>query len=347
MKALGGILGAIGSAVSAAVSKSGGKGSGGSSASGGGASPAAGASGGSAAYDQWRKNNPNYSVSPYDDELARRNSAFADALMRYKPQYYDAYGAGNQGGMQGANNAMNQARAAYGGYLGGIDGSEYRVARPYTMANEYAQRVVVDNTQQANNMYDAILRQGKQRLQAQKQDLEASYDDAARQAYISYMQGQRDLPQQLSALGVTGGASESALIGARSAYENNRGNLQTARQRAAQNIDMSMNDLENTRDVQVAQYALTNADRAYDNYLKAAFADVSRSDAMAQNDWQKAYQEALLTGQYNGGQTLDAQQMSYQRALELAAYTGDYSAMRQFGWSPAQITSAGGYYQKR
>ena len=49
------------------------------------------------------------------------------------------------------------------------------------------------------------------------------------QAYISYMMNQKNLGQQLAALGRSGGASETALLGLYNQYGQNRGTLEDTR----------------------------------------------------------------------------------------------------------------------
>jgi hypothetical protein len=55
------------------------------------------------------------------------------------------------------------------------------------------------------------------------------YDTAQRGNYINYMQNQRELPEQLAAQGITGGASETSLLRARTNYENNYNNTERSR----------------------------------------------------------------------------------------------------------------------
>ena len=54
-------------------------------------------------------------------------------------------------------------------------------------------------------------------------------DRAQQQAYLNYMLSKRDLPQQLAALGINGGASESRLAGLYNSYGNARNAVDTGR----------------------------------------------------------------------------------------------------------------------
>lgn len=53
--------------------------------------------------------------------------------------------------------------------------------------------------------------------------------DAQRQAYIKRMQDEKAMPQQLQAMGISGGATESTLAGIKTAYGNNRAEIEKAR----------------------------------------------------------------------------------------------------------------------
>jgi hypothetical protein len=58
------------------------------------------------------------------------------------------------------------------------------------------------------------------RLEATRAPLEQSYEDNAKQAYISSMLAKRDLDEQLNAQGLSGGATESALANVETSYQN-------------------------------------------------------------------------------------------------------------------------------
>ena len=98
-----------------------------------------------------------------------------------------------------------------------------------------------------NGIYADLDKSYQQQLAAAQADFEAAmtqlkngYDtnvgavnaDTARdlqQAYISHMMNQKNLGQQLAALGRSGGASETTLLGLYNQYGQNRGALEAAR----------------------------------------------------------------------------------------------------------------------
>lgn len=59
--------------------------------------------------------------------------------------------------------------------------------------------------------------------------LNTATEDAQRQAYIKRMQDEKDIQQQLQAMGISGGATESTLSGIKSAYGNNRADIEKAK----------------------------------------------------------------------------------------------------------------------
>lgn len=54
-------------------------------------------------------------------------------------------------------------------------------------------------------------------------------DGAQQQAYINYMMGKKDMPQTLSALGITGGMSESTAASLQNSYGNSRNKIDYGR----------------------------------------------------------------------------------------------------------------------
>ena len=216
-------------------------------------------------------------------------------------------------------------------------------ANPYAQgAGEYEEKML-DTEDQARQMYQSYVQQGTDRLNAQRGDIGRSYDDASRQAYISYMQGQKAIPQRLAAAGITGGAAESTMLGAQSAYQGALSKVDMGRQKALSDIDMAVTELRNSGDLQRAQYVLANREKIAENLNQSYKADISRFDDMMQQnreyDFQskgyeddKAYRDKLFAQ--------DANSEAYRRALQTVQSTGDYSIMRQFGWNDEQIRAA-------
>ena len=90
----------------------------------------------------------------------------------------------------------------------------------------------------------------------------ANYDNSARQAYVQYMQRQRALPSQLQALGVSGGATESALLN----LYNNYGSSHAANEQQ-RNADLTTNQ--------------QNRDDAYNTAYQAYLSDLNEQKQQA------------------------------------------------------------------
>jgi len=159
-------------------------------------------------------------------------------------------------------------------------------------------------------------------LEAQKGRVGDSYQELARQAYINYMQGRRVLPHQLASVGLTGGASESALVALESAYRESLYAGDLARRRALDDIDGAMASVHAQGDAQAAQAAADGA------YRQAGALQAYYRDLLDERRWQtqfdyKAQQDAQT-----------AAQQAYRRALDAArllAGAGDFSGYRALG----------------
>ena len=78
--------------------------------------------------EDYLKENPSYYISPYDIALAAENPDFAAALISAKSQWY---GTDDPIQKESANKKLESARALYGGYTGGAEGSEYNPLAGY------------------------------------------------------------------------------------------------------------------------------------------------------------------------------------------------------------------------
>lgn len=122
----------------------------------------------------------------------------------------------------------------YGGggsyYGGGSWGGGYNVP-DFSAARRAAEDAINARTQQIINGYEG-----------QKSGVNQSALDAARQAYISKEQSLNAAPQQMAAMGNSGGLAESSLLGINSNYENNRNAIVLNRDNALNDIDTGINN---------------------------------------------------------------------------------------------------------
>ena len=109
--------------------------------------------------------------------------------------------------------------------------------------------------------------QGVNRLNSQKENINQSADENARQAYIMHMQAQKALPQQLASQGITGGATETANLGLQATYQNNVNAINQNKMNALQDIDNAIVELKNTGDLSMVEQVLANNQAALDAYM--------------------------------------------------------------------------------
>ena len=169
-------------------------------------------------------------------------------------------------------------------------------------------------------------------LQAAQQTANSEYDDLAREAYINMRLGQNALPQQLSALGISGGGSESANLKLQTNYQNN---LHSSEQQRAQMLkDFALQGLQaqtqaNSDIANINANAAQNAMNAWQN------------EQANQNNWnqwlanfqmqQQQYKDSLSQYEY------EKQQAELAQAIELAQLTGDYSRLKAMGYDTSYM----------
>lgn len=190
--------------------------------------------------------------------------------------------------LQDFQNTINTNSAALKGIKEGYD----------TMYKNYASGLVNDGTFQAienarQNSQDTTNRQ---------------YNDAARNYYSQYMQNQKALPERLSNLGVTGGATESALLKLMNQYSGNLYQNQSARANALNNINMQY-------DQQIANNSKTIAQQLAETYL--SLAQQARDEVLAEEERKR--QEALAAAEA-------ARQASYYSSGGGGYSSGGYSS---------------------
>ena len=167
-----------------------------------------------------------------------------------------------------------------------------------------------------------------------------AYDQAANNAYIAYMQQQRQMPQQMARMGLAGtGTSESAALGAATNYQNNLNSNEVTRAKALDDLYLALQQNYADAASEQAAYenslyqALANAyldqyntDRNYNYQLsRDSVADQRYADELAydrqwrEKEWQNALDQQNYERQKDRlGIALDY----YMPTTELANYMG-------------------------
>ncbi|WP_313528828.1 hypothetical protein [Anaerotignum sp.] len=237
------------------------------------------------------------------NEALRSQYGMSGGLMNYNGDYY-----------------RPQAEQERGLGLGGYDG-------------------IASSLADARN---AQLKQTLAQLDQEKSQGNLNYDELARQAYIASRQSQVNLPQQLAAMGISGGASESAQLGLSTSYQNNLNSNEQARQQMLQQYANSalMAKLQADSDIggyyaDAQQAALAarqqqqTQDQAYNQWLQQ-FNYQQHQDSLDREWQQKQYTDSL--SQYQTGLK--------QYELEMALKLGDYDKLAAAGYDVSALKQA-------
>lgn len=135
--------------------------------------------------------------------------------------------------------------------------------------------------------------------------------DAARQAYINYKLNQRDLNQNLAALGMSGGATESSMAEMLNNYGNARADIN---KQLARNIADLLNNYQNNTSSAEQLYNTQFAD-ANNNYVN----QLNQLEQMLANNMMSSYSGGALTSLANYAETLA--DLQNQMNAETANYT--------------------------
>lgn len=99
--------------------------------------------------------------------------------------------------------------------------------------------------------YDSTLAQLQGNYDQGSAGVNRNADSAQQQAYINYMMGKRDLPQQMAAQGLSGGAAESTMAGMYNSYGNSRNAIDTDRN---QSLAELLHNLNNSKESALQAY---------------------------------------------------------------------------------------------
>lgn len=180
--------------------------------------------------------------------MARKLVSLAD----YNKQAAEQGGARkmyNNSGWSGANNAGNAAsvRNTYSGSSGGSSSGRSSYSAPAVQAapsgpsyaDAYADAlasIMAEQRRQREAAYQKAAAAQKENLNFATNQLTDTTNEALKQAYINKMQTLRNLPQQMSAQGLNGGASETTLASMNNNYGNARNQLETERLKQLANL---------------------------------------------------------------------------------------------------------------
>lgn len=214
------------------------------------------------------------------------------------------------------------------------------------------QSYLSDARRSAIDAQEARTRAALDQVAGQQTDIHNSANDAAQQAYIAKEKTLMQNPQQLAALGISGGGSESALLGINTGYENNRNTIMQNRGKAIRENenqqnqiratgDASLADIDNSFASQLAQYAAQQeqAEQQRQNQLN----DIQSQRDYEQETWERnnAY-SAKLASQKSAQKSSGGYSTSQVLQMYNAGLIDDSTANSMLGLGNS---STGGYLQ--
>ena len=301
----------------------------------------------------WRKTTPGlaresdyypggrYYDSQTDYAWRDPNYAYLDSIG-YAPQYDD------RGRVIYSDGRVDDGGYSSGGSSGGSGGlySMYGGGIDYLSQQQAA-------LQDAGAQAEAALRSRVDAaigdINAQQAEINRTADQSATQAYIARMKAERSMPQQQAALGLSGGASESAMLGLNTGYENSRNAIMRDRDAQIQaNIDLqnkvrlegdaALSDIQNA-------YAMKDLDLLQDYANRQAqYEQMVYQAKLAQQQWEQ--QQAAYWDKYERERQDYLADLADQRAYQeqQTAAEREYQMMlqRMKGSSGGSGSSSGG-----
>lgn len=272
------------------------------------------------------------------DGIAR----YSDGSTNDNVQAYIDWNYGTNGGNSDYRNSNGSSayQSEYDRLLGlkvgdSVWGSSGGSSGSYSSYLERAQR-------EAQNAINARTDAAVKQVAAQQSGINQAASSAAQQAYINRELSARDMGQQLAAIGLSGGASESAVLGLNTGYENSRNSIVQNRDNAIQENINQQNQIRASGDASLAeaenQYymQLAQQQQQLEQYER------QRADQLNDIQSERDYQ-AKLAAQKAGKST--ATKNYFDEYMKLYAATGDDKyrqlAEQSIGVTGAPVASGG------
>lgn len=201
-----------------------------------------------------------------------------------------------QADMYSAHAGAENVRGKYG-FSGGANGSQYirtnyidknGKSRSGVASMDYYNNILskLDSMYQAslannNATYAAQLQAAMANIERQRQSLNLSYDNSAKQLYIDRRMAEKNTPQALAAQGYNGGLTESSLLGIQSGYEKGLLDNEQNRTQGLSELEYQRINAQSENSAAQAQAAQNAQDNYYSNY----------ANVMAQLAAQKNYED--------------------------------------------------------
>ena len=317
--------------------------------------------------------------------LSSGNAAMDAQIDSLRSQYGDAKIAGDAAGMREANDRANQIRNQNGFAAQYATNDIWDIQNQYSHddsggGNVYTGQVV--QPQSAGGLYAELLAENQRRydeiqaqqeaakraaveqavgqLTGQKSGVDQQYSDLYRQLYLQRRTAEKNLPQQMAAMGYTGGLTESTAMGLQTSYADALRQGEQEKIGTLQGIDQAIADARLSGDISIAEQAAQTAKDRLASYGSIV------GEMQQQQNWQAQFGRGVLesdrdyvrgslesdrdfnrlTGldQVSQGQYQDDRgDVEYNKKLSEAQYyyetTGDASLFAALNYSPEQIAA--------
>ena len=112
----------------------------------------------------------------------------------------------------------------------------------------------------------AAVEQSVNRLEGQKSDVEQQYQDLYRQLYLNRRMAEKNLPQQMAAMGYNGGLTESTALGLQTSYNDALRQGEQSKTNTLSDIDQAIANARLTGDISIAEQAAALAQQGLASY---------------------------------------------------------------------------------
>lgn len=165
------------------------------------------------------------------------------------------------------------------------------------------------DTSAYDKMYNEFATQQNETAAKQVKQTEADYNQRLREAYISRMQNQQALNNNMTNMGIRGGASETATLKNDINYQSNRNQINTGKTQAVQ-------DIYDNANANILNYKQTNdaAKQAYIEQREAEARQIAQSEKETKDT--RAYEEKVnfYTAKYGKYYSVSDLQKAYKKA---------------------------------
>ena len=155
-----------------------------------------------------------------------------------------------------------------------------------TLNQQYQSQLNANDAASAAATQQAILQ-----LENQRRQLDDDYTGLYEQLYLNRRMNEKNLPQQLAAMGYTGGLTESSLLQLQNDYQNNLRQGRTEQMRGDTELQMAIAQAQLTGDLERAQQAQQLASQYYGNYADVIMAMQQQANQEREYQLQQSQQQ--------------------------------------------------------